>query len=168
MAGSVNKVILIGNLGQNPELKYLPSGQPVCEFSIATTDVYNDKQGQRQEKTEWHRIKVWGKTAENCGQYLQKGRSVYVEGRLSTRSYDDKDGQKKYITEVVAMQVVFLGSAPGTAPGAEGAPRAARPAGSGGGRPPGGGGGGGGSSGGGGDAPPDFGSGGGTDDDIPF
>ena len=106
---SVNKVILVGNLGQNPELKYLPSGQPVCEFSLATNDAFTDKQGQKQERTEWHRIKTWGKTAENCGQYLQKGRTVYVEGRLTTRSYDDKEGQKKYITEIVAQQVVFLG-----------------------------------------------------------
>ena len=163
---SVNKVILVGNLGQNPELKYLPSGQAVCEFSIATTDVFNDKQGQRQERTEWHRIKVWGKQAEHCGQYLQKGRSAYIEGRLQTRNYDDKDGQKRYVTEIVADRVVFLGS--GLAAGAVGSGGGGGGAGGRGG-PAGGGGAGGGPARGGGDAPPDFGGGGGGgEDDIPF
>lgn len=107
---SVNKVILIGNLGAKPELKFLPSGQAVAEMRIATTDVYNDKQQQRQERTEWHRIVVWGKTAENCAQYLDKGRQIYVEGRLQTRSWDDKTtGEKRYMTEIVANQVTFLG-----------------------------------------------------------
>src|SRR3954453_20559080 len=129
MAGSVNKVILIGHLGAKPELKYLPSGQAVCEMRLATNEVFNDKQNQRQERTEWHRVVVWGKTAENCAQYLDKGRQIYIEGRLQTRSWDDKNsGEKKYMTEVVANQVTFLGGG-----GAEG-----------------GGGGGGGSSGGGG------------------
>ncbi len=108
MAGGVNKVIIIGNLGANPELKYLPSGQAVCEMRLATTDTYNDKQGQRQERTEWHRVVCWGKTAENAAKYLEKGRQVYVEGRLQTRSWDDKDGNKRYTTEIVAQQVVFL------------------------------------------------------------
>ena len=113
---SVNKVILIGNLGAKPELKFLPSGQAVCEMRIATTDVYNDKQQQRQEKTEWHRIVVWGKTAENCAQYLDKGRQIYVEGRLQTRSWDDKNtGEKRYMTEIVANQVTFLGGREGGA-----------------------------------------------------
>ena len=106
--GSVNKVILVGNLGADPELKYTPSSRPLCNLRIATTDVFKDKSGQRQEKTEWHRVTVWGDTAENCNKYLAKGRSVYVEGRLQTRSYD-KDGQKHYATDIVADRVVFLG-----------------------------------------------------------
>src|SRR3954469_21899547 len=106
--GSVNKVILVGNLGADPELKYTPSSRPVCNLRIATKEVYKDKGGQRQEKTEWHRITVWGDMAENCDKYLKKGRSVYVEGKLQTRSYD-KDGQKHYTTDVVADRVVFLG-----------------------------------------------------------
>lgn len=109
MAGSVNKVIVLGNLGAKPELKYLPSGQAVCEMRIATTETYTDRQEQRQERTEWHRVVVWGKTAENCAKYLDKGRQVYVEGRLQTRSWDDKEGKKQYMTETVANQVVFLG-----------------------------------------------------------
>jgi single-strand DNA-binding protein len=111
---SVNKVILIGNLGAKPELKYLPSGQAVCELRLATNEVFNDKNQQRQERVEWHSIVVWGKTGENCAQYLDKGRSVYVEGRLQTRSWDDKNtGEKKYKTEIVANQVTFLGNGPG-------------------------------------------------------
>ncbi len=107
---SVNKVILIGNLGAKPELKFLPSGQAVAEMRLATTDTYTDKSNQRQEKTEWHRVVVWGKTAENCAQYLDKGRQVYIEGRLQTRSWDDKNtGEKRYMTEIVANQVTFLG-----------------------------------------------------------
>ena len=109
MAGSVNKVIVLGNLGANPELKYLPSGQAVCEMRIATSETYKDRNEQPQERTEWHRVTVWGKTAENCSKFLQKGRQVYVEGRLQTRSWDDKEGKKQYMTEVVANQVVFLG-----------------------------------------------------------
>lgn len=108
MAGSVNKVILLGNLGANPELKYLPSGQAVCEIRLATSQTYKDKNDQKQERTEWHRVVAWGKTAENCGKYLQKGRQIYLEGRLQTRSWDDKDGNKRYTTEIVADQVVFL------------------------------------------------------------
>jgi len=110
--GSVNKVILVGNLGADPELKYTPSQRPLCNLRIATTEVFKDKGGQRQEKTEWHRVTVWGETAENCNKYLAKGRSVYIEGRLQTRSYD-KDGQKHYATDVVADKVVFLGSGGG-------------------------------------------------------
>lgn len=110
--GSVNKVILIGNLGADPELKYTPSNRPVCNLRIATTDVYKDKSGTKQEKTEWHRITVWGDSAENCHKYLAKGRSVYIEGKLETRSYD-KDGQKHYATSVVADRVVFLGGGNG-------------------------------------------------------
>src|SRR5579885_2990359 len=107
--GSVNKVILIGNLGADPELKYTPSNRPLCNLRIATTEVFKDKSGQRQEQTEWPRVTVWGDQAENCNKYLAKGRSVYVEGRLQTRSYD-KDGQKHYATDIVADRVVFLGS----------------------------------------------------------
>ena len=108
--GSVNKVTLIGNLGGNPEVRYTQAGQPVASFNIATTENWNDKQGQRQEKTEWHRMVAWGKLAELCGQYLGKGRQVYVEGRLQTREWNDREGHKRYTTEVVASQVVFLGS----------------------------------------------------------
>jgi single-strand DNA-binding protein len=114
--GSVNKVILVGNLGADPELKYTPSSRALCNLRIATTEVFKDKGGQRQEKTEWHRVTVWGEQAENCSKYLAKGRSVYVEGRLQTRSYD-KDGQKHYATDVVADRVVFLGSGGGGGPG---------------------------------------------------
>jgi single-strand DNA-binding protein len=111
--GSVNKVILIGNLGADPELKYTPSNRPVCNLSLATNEVFKDKSGQRQERTEWHRVTVWGESAENCSKYLAKGRSVYIEGRLQTRSWDDKEGKKRYSTEVVADRVVFLGSGGG-------------------------------------------------------
>ena len=113
MAGSVNKVIVIGHLGANPEVKYLPSGQPVCEMRVATSETYRDRNDQPAERTEWHRIVVWGKTAENCSKFLQKGRQVYVEGRLQTRSWDDKEGKKQYMTEIVANQVVFLGGGGG-------------------------------------------------------
>jgi single-strand DNA-binding protein len=119
MAGSVNKVILIGNLGADPEVRYTPSGAPVANFRIATSDNWTDKQGQRQERTEWHRIVAWGKLAELCGEYLSKGRQVYVEGRLQTRQWDDRDGNKKYTTEIVANQITFLGGR------GEGAPRGA-------------------------------------------
>ena len=156
MPGGVNKVILVGNLGADPDMRYTPSGQGVCEMRIATSESWNDKNGQRQERTEWHRIVVWGKRAEVCSKYLSKGRQVYVEGRIQTRSYDDKDGNKRYITEIIANDVQFLGGGGGR----EGGARAGR---SEEGPPPpseadfgfsGGGGGGGG--------------GGGPDDDIPF
>ncbi len=107
----VNKVILIGNLGKDPELRYTPGGQAVATFSLATTERWNDKNGQRQDRTEWHNIVVWGKLAELVNQYLKKGRSAYIEGRITTRSWDDRDGVKKYRTEIVANQVQFLGSA---------------------------------------------------------
>lgn len=110
MSASLNKVQLIGNLGAKPELKYLPSGQAVCEMRIATNESFKDKDGNKNEKVEWHRVKAWGKTGENCAQYLDKGRSVYVEGRLETRSWDDKTtGEKRYATEIVASNVQFLG-----------------------------------------------------------
>ena len=165
--GSVNKVILIGNLGADPELKYTPTSRALCNLRIATTEVYKDKGGQRQEKTEWHRVTVWGDQAENCSKYLSKGRSVYIEGRLQTRSYD-KEGQKHYATDVVADRVVFLGSGGGGASGGEGGARRGGP-GPAGGRPGGGGWGEGGAGGGGG--PPEEPDGGGpppSDDDIPF
>ena len=108
MAG-INKVILIGNLGKDPELRYTPNSKAVATFSLATTEKWKDKEGQFQEKTEWHNIVAWGKQAEICKEYLKKGSSVYVEGRLQHRSYDDKDGNKKYITEIVARSVQMLG-----------------------------------------------------------
>lgn len=110
---SLNKVFLIGNLGADPEVRYTPSGQAVANFRIATSDVWSDKNGERQERTEWHRIVVWGKSAELCGEYLRKGRSVHIEGRLQTREWDDKSGQKRYTTEIVADRVTFLGSRDG-------------------------------------------------------
>jgi single-strand DNA-binding protein len=110
--GSVNKVILIGNLGRDPEMRYTQDKKPVVNFSLATQEVWTGKDGQRMEKTEWHSIVVWGKLAEICRDYLTTGRQIYVEGRLATRSYVDKSGQKKYKTEVIASQVVFLGPAP--------------------------------------------------------
>ncbi|MFL5378517.1 MAG: single-stranded DNA-binding protein [Myxococcales bacterium] len=109
MAGSgVNKVILVGNLGKDPEVRYTPGGQAVANFTIATNENWTDKSGQKQERTEWHRIVVWGKLAELCSEYLAKGRQVYVEGRLQTREWTNKEGAKQYTTEVVANQVVFL------------------------------------------------------------
>lgn len=106
---SVNKVILLGRLGQDPELKYTPGGSPVCNFSLATTESWTDKSGQKQEKTEWHRIVVWGKLAELCNQYLAKGRQAFLEGRLQTRDWTDKDGNKRYTTEILASTVQFIG-----------------------------------------------------------
>ncbi len=107
---SVNKVILLGRLGQDPELKYTPSGAAVCNFSLATSETWNDKNsGQKQERTEWHRVVVWGKLAELCNQYLSKGRQAFVEGRLQTRSWDDQNGQKRYTTEINATTVQFIG-----------------------------------------------------------
>ena len=108
---SVNKVLLIGNLGKDPEVRFTGGGQAVARFPLATSEVYNDREGQRQERTEWHNVVVWGKQGEQCGQYLTKGRQVYVEGRIRTRQYDDKDGNKRYITEVIAQRVQFLGGA---------------------------------------------------------
>jgi single-strand DNA-binding protein len=110
---SINKVIVIGNLGADPELRYTPGGQAVCDLRIATTEQWTDKSGERKEQTEWHRVVVWGKQAENCSQYLAKGRQVYVEGRLRTRQWEDKDGQKRYTTEIVAQTVQFLGGGRG-------------------------------------------------------
>jgi single-strand DNA-binding protein len=117
---SVNKVILIGNLGADPELRYTNTGTAVANFRVATNEQWTDKNGERQERTEWHQIVVWGKQAENCGKYLRKGRSVYVEGRLQTRQWEDQSGNKRYTTEVVAQLIQFLGGrgGEGTATGA--------------------------------------------------
>jgi single-strand DNA-binding protein len=111
---SVNKVILIGNLGSDPEVRYTPSGSAVANFNIATNESWKDKSGQDQERTEWHKIVVWGKQAENCGEYLSKGRTVYVEGRLQTRDWTDKEGNKRYTTEIVANTIQFLGGPGGS------------------------------------------------------
>lgn len=141
----VNKVILIGNLGKDPEVRYTSGGQAVCAMRIATSRSWNDKQsGQRKEETEWHDIEIWGKQAEACGEHLQKGRSVFVEGRLKTDSWEDKQsGEKKYRVKVVAENVRFLGGGKGGGERREG--------------------------GAGGGAPPDDGGGmGAPGDDIPF
>jgi single-strand DNA-binding protein len=106
---SLNRVLLIGNLGRDPEVRFTPSGRAVARFPLATSEVWTDQEGQRQERTEWHNVVVWGKQAESCGQYLAKGRQVFVEGSIRTRQYDDKDGNKRYITEVIAQRVQFLG-----------------------------------------------------------
>jgi len=159
MAGGVNKVILVGHLGADPDMRYTPSGQGVCELRLATSESWNDKNGQRQERTEWHRIVVWGKRAEVCSKYLAKGRQVFVEGRIQTRTYDDKDGNKRYITEIIANDVQFLGGGKeGGGGGGRGEGPPAPAEGDMGGYGGGGSGGAGGSSGG----------GGGPDDDIPF
>lgn len=105
---SVNKVILIGNLGADPELRSTSGGTSVCSLRLATNERWKDKQGTFQERTEWHRVVVWGAQADNCGKYLSKGRSVFVEGRLQTRKWDDRDGNTRYTTEIVATNVVFL------------------------------------------------------------
>lgn len=109
---SVNKVILIGNLGKDPETRNLPDGGAITNFSIATTDSWKDKSGEKQEKTEWHRISTFQKLAEICGTYLKKGSQVYIEGRLQTRKWTDKDGAEKYSTEVIADKMQMLGAKP--------------------------------------------------------
>ena len=111
--GSVNKVILVGNLGRDAELRYTPGGAAVATVNMATTEVWNDKSGQKQEKTEWHRVILWGKTAESLTEYLTKGKQIYVEGRLQTRQWDDKDGNKRYTTEIRGDRVVLLGGGSG-------------------------------------------------------
>ena len=107
----VNKVILIGNLGRDPEIRYTTGGQAVANFTIATSDSYTNKEGEKQENTEWHRIVAWGRLAEICGEYLTKGRMVYIEGSLRTRSWEDKEGNTRWTTEVVARSMEMLGSA---------------------------------------------------------
>jgi single-strand DNA-binding protein len=110
---SVNKVILIGNLGRDPETRYMPEGAAITNISVATTEVWKDKNGEKQEKTEWHRVAFFGKLAEIAGEYLKKGSQVYVEGRLQTRKWQDKDGNDKYSTEIVADRMQMLGSRQG-------------------------------------------------------
>src|SRR5687767_11711904 len=107
---SVNKVILIGNLGRDPEVRYMPEGGAVANISVATTDVWKDKSGEKQERTEWHRVAFFGRLAEIAGEYLKKGSPVYIEGRLQTRKWQDKDGQDRYTTEIVANEMKMLGS----------------------------------------------------------
>jgi single-strand DNA-binding protein len=119
MAG-VNKVILIGNLGRDPEMKYTANGQAVTNFSLATSENWTDKSGEKVERTEWHRIVAWGKTGELCAQYLSKGRTVYVEGRLQTRDWEDKEGHKRSTTEINAQTVQFLGGPRGEGGGSGG------------------------------------------------
>ena len=111
--GSVNKVILVGNLGRDAEMRYTPGGAAVATLNLATTEVWNDKAGQKQEKTEWHRIVLWGKTAESLNEYLTKGKQIYVEGRLQTRQWDDKEGKKHYTTEIRGDRIVLLGGGGG-------------------------------------------------------
>ena len=126
MAKSVNKVILIGNLGKDPEVKYTPSGTAVAKFSLATNERFKDKAGEWQDRTEWHNIVAWQRLAEIAGEYLKKGRSVYIEGRIQTRSWEDKtSGQKKYMTEIIANDLVLLG---GRGEGGEGGGDRGRPA----------------------------------------
>ncbi len=110
---SVNKVIIVGNLGRDPETRYMPDGGAITNISVATTDKWKDKNGEMQEKTEWHRVAFFGKLAEIAGEYLKKGSQVYVEGRLQTRKWQDKDGADKYTTEIVANQMQMLGSRQG-------------------------------------------------------
>jgi single-strand DNA-binding protein len=122
MAG-VNKVILIGNLGRDPELRYTQGGQAVVNFTLATSENWTDKSGEKVERTEWHRVVVWGRVGELCAQYLAKGRTVYIEGRIQTREWEDKDGNKRFTTEINAQTVQFLGgprSEAGTGPSPSG------------------------------------------------
>jgi single-strand DNA-binding protein len=109
MAGGVNKAILIGNLGADPETRFTQAGQPVTNFRIATSERWTGRDGQAQERTEWHRIVAFGRLAETCRDYLSKGRQVYVEGRIQTRQWEDRDGNKRFTTEIVAQTVRFLG-----------------------------------------------------------
>ena len=134
MSSSVNEVTILGRLGGDPELKYTPNGTAVAQFSVATSEKWKDKQTQQdQEKTEWHRIVVWGKLAEICNQYLKKGKQVFLKGSLQTRSWDDKNGQKRYTTEIVVKDMVMCGDRSeggGQRPGA-GAPPPSEPQGGG-------------------------------------
>jgi single-strand DNA-binding protein len=116
---SINKVILIGNLGGDPEVRYASSGVAVCNFTMATTRTYKDKQGERKDETEWHRVVAFGRTAEVCGEYLKKGRQVYIEGRLQTRKWQDKDGNDRWTTEIVTENMQMLGNRGGDAGGAQ-------------------------------------------------
>ena len=135
---SVNKVILIGHLGADPEIRYLPSGEAVANLRLATTDVWKDKDGNKQEATEWHRVSFFGRQAEICGQYLKKGSQIYVEGSIRTRKWQDKEGQDRYTTEIRGDRMQMLGgrpaggdSAPAARPAPAAAPAPAAPAGGG-------------------------------------
>jgi single-strand DNA-binding protein len=110
MAGGLNKAILIGHLGRDPEMRYTQSGVAVANFNIATTETWTNKEGEKDSRTEWHRIVAFGKLGEICGEYLAKGRQVYIEGRIQTRDWEDRDGVKRYTTEIVASQMIMLGS----------------------------------------------------------
>jgi single-strand DNA-binding protein len=132
---SVNKVILVGNLGRDPETRYTTGGEAVTNVSIATTDTWKDKAGEKQERTEWHRVAFFGKLAEIAGEYLKKGSQVYVEGRLQTRKWQDKEGQEKYTTEIIADRMQMLGSRAGAGGGGGGEPPPERERASGGGKP---------------------------------
>jgi single-strand DNA-binding protein len=112
MPNSVNKVILVGRLGKDPEVKYTQGGTPVAKFTLATNEVWKDQNGEKQERTEWHNIVAWTKLAEICGQYLNKGSRVYIEGRIQTRSWEDKEGNKRYTTEIRADNMVMLSGRP--------------------------------------------------------
>ena len=120
---NLNKVMLMGHLGQDPTLRHTGSGKAVCNFTLATNEKWKDKDGEKQERTEWHRIVLWDKQAEVAAQYLDKGSAVYIEGRVQTREWEDKEGAKKYTTEIVANDMQFLGGRSGAAP----APAAAAP-----------------------------------------
>jgi single-strand DNA-binding protein len=126
MAKSVNKVILVGNLGKDPELKHTSSGTAVATMTIATNERFKDKSGEWQDKTEWHSVVLWQRLAEIASEYLKKGRSVYVEGRLQTRSWEDKQGQKRYTTEIVASDLVLLGGGRSEEGGGSGGGRSSR------------------------------------------
>ncbi len=110
MSGSINKVILIGRLGKDPEVKYTPSGAPVAKFSLATDEVFKDRTGEQQRRTEWHNIVVWNKLAEICGEYLTKGKQVYIEGSIRSRQWEDQSGNKRTSYEIVARDMKMLGS----------------------------------------------------------
>ena len=154
---SVNKAIVVGNLGADPEIRYTQSGAAVCNLRVATNEVWTDKEGTRNERPEWHRIVVFGKQAENCEKYLEKGRQVYVEGRIQTQEWEDRDGNTRYTTEIVATTVQFLSGGGGGGPSYDSSYDQSR----------GGGGGGGGKRGGGGGGNNDFNQSF-DDDDIPF
>ena len=119
MARSLSKVMLIGNLGADPELRYTPQGTAVCTIRIATNEVFRDNAGQLQERTEWHSVVLWGRQAEIAAEYLRKGRKVFVEGSLQTRSWEDREGNRRYVTEIRARELILLDGREGPAPGGE-------------------------------------------------
>jgi len=124
---SVNKVILLGRLGKDPEVRYMPNGDAVCNFSLATSESWKDKSGEKQEKTEWHNIVIYRKLAEIAGEYLKKGSQVYVEGKLQTRKWQTKDGQDRYTTEIIAHEMQMLGSKSGDTSGVTGETSGVKP-----------------------------------------